>query len=378
MMQRADKNRPDEIVVQEPSERTEREFSFPVMAILFRILALEIGGRRPHYAGMKFQRHNMKWGALAMALNLISCAVDGADKASPTSAAEILKIRWVNPPENLPEGVRHRTFQSEAVKAEVGYNIYLPEAYAKEPKRRFPVVYFLHGSGGHESRNVDLAAHLHQAIGEGQVGPMLMVFVNGGRNSAYLDSVDGTVRVETMFMTELVPHIDTTYRTIAERGGRAIEGFSMGGGGALRFALKFPEQFSSVMVYGAGGMRELKTMPTADDIRSRGNKQQKLQARKAIMGDDLEAWRKSNSYHLAKENLDRIQGRLSIRMLIGTGDFSLEGSHVGQNRLAELNIPHEYQLIGGVKHNIRELYQREGVRGLRFHERWFQRASESR
>lgn len=310
--------------------------------------------------------------ALLVFLLAVAGAVDS--HAAPT-AAEILKIQWVNPPENPPTNVTHATFQSKAVGAEVGYNIYLPEAYAKEPTRRFPVVYFLHGSGGHESRNVDLADRLHRAIDEGEVGPMVMVFVNGGRNSAYLDSADGTVRVESMFMTELIPHIDATYRTIAGREGRAIEGFSMGGGGSLRFALKYPEQFSSVMVYGAGGMKELKTMPTVEDIRSPGNKRQKLQARKAIMGDDLEAWRKSNSYYIAKENLDRIRGKLGIRMLIGTEDFSLEGSHEAQNRLAELNIPHEYQLIGGVKHNIRELYLREGVRGLRFHERWFARAS---
>lgn len=307
-------------------------------------------------------------------LSVFAPPVSALFAAEPPTAADILKIRWVNPPENPPVNVTHSTFHSKAVQAEVGYNIYLPDAYVKEPARRFPVVYFLHGSGGHESRNVDLAAHLHRAVAEGEVGPMAMVFVNGGRNTAYLDSADGTVKAETMFMTELIPRIDATYRTIADRKGRGIQGFSMGGGGALRFALKYPERFSSVVVYGAGGMNELKAMPTIDDIRSPGNKQQKLQARKAIMGDDLEAWRRSNSYHIAEKNLDRIRGQLGIRMLIGTEDFSLEGSHVAQNRLAELSIPHEYQLIGGVKHNIRELYQREGVRGLRFHERWIERA----
>jgi S-formylglutathione hydrolase FrmB len=301
--------------------------------------------------------------------------VGPAAEASKPSAAEVLQIKWINPPENPPAGVAHATFPSKAVDAEVGYNIYLPEAYAKEPAQRFATVYFLHGSGGHESRNVDLAAYLHRAISEGELAPMLMVFVNGGHNSGYQDSVDGTLKVDTMIMTELIPHIDATYRTVAHRQGRAIEGFSMGGGGALRFALKYPDQFSSVVVYGSGGMRPLETMPTAQDLRSPGDKEQKLATRIAMMGNDLEHWRRSNSYHIAEENLEEIRRGLGIRQVIGTGDFSLEGAHVAQARFDELKIPHEYELIGRVKHNIRDLYQHAGVRGLRFHARWFEAAS---
>lgn len=310
----------------------------------------------------------------AVMAGLIFTSIGVAEESKP-SAAEVLRIKWVNPPESPPPGVVHATFQSKAVHAKVGYNIYLPEAYDQESERRFPTVYFLHGSGGHESRNVDLAANLHAAILAGEVEPMLMVFVNGGRNSAYQDSVDGTVKVETMVMKELIPHVDRNYRTVADRKGRAIEGFSMGGGGSLRFALKYPDQFSSVVVYGSGGMRSLEEMPTVADIRSAGNKKQKLAARVAIMGSDLEHWRRNNSYHIVEENLHELRGRLGIRIVIGTGDFSLEGAHVTQDRLDELKVPHEYQLIGGVKHNIRELYKRAGVRGLRFHQRWFGNAS---
>jgi S-formylglutathione hydrolase FrmB len=313
-----------------------------------------------------------------VALLMASVAVITSAGEATQTAAEVLKIKWVNPPENAPEGVRHATFQSKAVRAEVGYNIYLPEAYAQEPERRFPVIYFLHGSAGHESRSIHVAGSLHQAIAASQVQPLVMVFPNGGHNSAYLDSVDGTVKVETMIMAELIPHIDATYRTVAARHGRGIEGFSMGGAGALRFALKHPEQFASVVVYGAGGMNPLETMPTTDDIRSQGNKQRKLDTRTAMSGTDLEHWRKSNSYYLAEENLLRIRGHLPIRMVIGTGDYSLEGAHVTQNRLDELKIPHEYELIGRLKHNIRDLYEQAGVRGLQFHERAFRAAASAK
>jgi len=295
--------------------------------------------------------------------------------AAPT-AAEVLRITWVNPPIDPPAGVRHATFSSKAVGAEVGYNIYLPDAYDKEPDRRFPTVYYLHGSGGNESRNVGLAESVRRAIDAGEVEPMLVVFVNGGSETGYHDSVDGTIKAETMIVGELIPHIDATYRTLADRSGRAIQGFSMGGGGALRLAVKYPDTFSSVLVYGAGGMQPMETMPTTDDIRSPGNRRRKMRTRIAMMGDDLDHWRRNNSYYLIEQNADKLRGVVGIRLVIGTEDFSLEGAHVAQNRFDELKLPHEYELVGGVKHNIRDLYRYAGVRGLQFHQRWFGRQSD--
>ena len=139
--------------------------------------------------------------AVAGAICLSANAVFAQE--SPT-AAEVLRIRWVNPPPKAPTGVRHGTFHSACMDTAVGYNIYLPPAYDGEPGRRFPVVYFLHGSAGNESRSIRLATYLHAAIEAGDVPPMLMVFANGGRNSGYIDSIDGTVRPETMIVHELI------------------------------------------------------------------------------------------------------------------------------------------------------------------------------
>jgi endo-1,4-beta-xylanase len=72
--------------------------------------------------------------------------------------------------------------------------------------------------------------------------------------SFYSDSFDGQWMAETTVIEELVPHIDATYRTIANRDGRAIQGMSMGGFGALKLAFKYPDLFSSVVAF-AGGYR---------------------------------------------------------------------------------------------------------------------------
>jgi pimeloyl-ACP methyl ester carboxylesterase len=47
--------------------------------------------------------------------------------------------------------------------------------------------------------------------------------------------------VETAFFRDRIPHVDASYRTIADRTGRAVAGYSMGGAGALRYALAHPE-----------------------------------------------------------------------------------------------------------------------------------------
>lgn len=305
-------------------------------------------------------------------LFVVGITIGGPVDAQPSpTAADVLQIRWVNPPKNPPPGVQHGTFHSPAMSTEVGYNIFLPDAYQSEPDRRFPVIYFLHGSAGNESRSISLASFLRDAIEAKQVPPVLMVFVNGGRGSGYIDSVDGTVRPETMIIDELIPHIGATYRTIEDRGGRAIEGFSMGGGGALRLAAKHPQLFSSVVVYGAGGVRPFEKMPTVDEIANRNRPADKLRVKKILMGPDLSYWRETGTWYLLKKNRDRIAGQLPIRIVIGTDDFSLGGAKVARDRLEQLKIAFEFELIQGVDHNLHKLYQRCGLEGLKFHVRHF-------
>ena len=287
------------------------------------------------------------------------------------TAADVLRITWVNPPSKPPIGVRHGTFHSACMDTTVGYNIYLPSAYDAESSRRFPVVYFFHGSDGDESRSIQLATYLHAAIEAADVAPMLMVFANGGRNSGYIDSIDGTIRPETMIVGELIPHIDATYRTIAMRNGRAVQGFSMGGGGALRISSKHPNLFSSVVVYGAGGVREFEAMPSADDIANVKRAEQKLRVKKILMGEDMEHWRETGTWYLLERNRDLIAGKLPIRIVIGTEDFSLDGAKVVRDRLEELKIAFEFELIQGVDHNIHKLYDHTGLDGLRFHAKNF-------
>lgn len=154
------------------------------------------------------------------------------------------KVVWNNPVDFIEPGLTHHTFRSAAMNTEVGYSVWLPPGY-EGSGARYPVVYFLHGSGGTESADAPAFSHmLAERVAAKKISPVIAVFPNGGL-SGYRDHADSNVKVESMIMRELIPLIDGQYRTVATRESRVVGGFSMGGGGAIRLALKYPETFSA-------------------------------------------------------------------------------------------------------------------------------------
>ena len=263
-------------------------------------------------------------------------------------------ILWVNPPKEKWPGVEHQTFRSAAMKREVGFNIYLPPDY-DGATTRYPVLYYLHGLSGDESKHIHLSAHLNQAIAEKKIPPMLMVFVNGGKGTMYSDSVDGKAMPATAIITELIPFVDKNYRTIASAHGRAIEGFSMGGFGALKLAFQHPGMFCSVVSY-AGALHNLESFST----RRRERYQQ-------IFGGKPEAFQANSPYELAGKKAKEIRENLQIRIVVGSEDLTLVYNQRFRKLLIELEIPYEWELVEGVGHNISRYYEMVGLKGLQFH-----------
>lgn len=147
------------------------------------------------------------------------------------------KFSWVNPLKQKYAGVQHAKFRSPSMKLDVGYCIYLPPGYsdASNGNRRYPVVYYLHGGRpGSEIKSVRLAPMMDEYIRAGHAPPMIYVFVNGGPVSHYNMPDRNQAMGEDVFTRELIPHVDRTYRTIAKREGRGLEGFSQGGRGTAR------------------------------------------------------------------------------------------------------------------------------------------------
>jgi len=168
-------------------------------------------------------------------------------------------FKWVNDfPKDKYPGLRHATFRSPSMNVEVGYCVYLPPGYdaAENQARRYPVVYWLHGGRpGSETKVIGLTPFFDKAIKKGEVPPAIYVFPNGGIVSHY-DYPILKSPGETVFIRELIPHIDATYRTVASRNGRAVEGFSQGGRGTARYLFKYPELFCSAAPMGGGHQHE--------------------------------------------------------------------------------------------------------------------------
>ncbi|WP_234733304.1 alpha/beta hydrolase [Tellurirhabdus bombi] len=134
-------------------------------------------------------------------------------------------------------------------------SIYLPPSYKKDTKRRYPVVYFLHGYTDSDDKWYGFTKHwinlpevLNKAFADPKNREVIVVTPNAYsrfQGSMYSNSVT-TGNWEDYVAKELVGYIDSHYRTIPNAASRGLTGHSMGGYGSMRIGQKYPEIFSSI------------------------------------------------------------------------------------------------------------------------------------
>lgn len=232
------------------------------------------------------------------------------------------------------------------------YRLYLPPGYAESAKagRRYPVIYYLHGANEDSGKavNAGYVERLDAAIRTGAMPPTIVVVAQGLNRAWYIDSVDGKAPVESVFIRDLLPHIDKTYRTLPSRANRAIEGHSMGGAGALHMAFKYPELFGSVSTFASALLpAALAQSPTG----AQG------QANTAV---DADAARREadGAWNLAVKNADKIRGRMAVRLICGELDRLLAPNQWMSQRLNGLGIQHEFIVSKGAPHSVKEVIAR--------------------
>jgi len=260
---------------------------------------------------------------------------------------------WVDPNHSEPPGMHYRTFQSRLAGGEVSYMIHLPPDYETNPARRYPVMYWLHGYSANPRAGAMFVNPLDDAIRRGKAPAMIVVMVNGVAASYYRDSLDGKWPVESVIIKELIPHIDQTYRTLAGRETRAVEGFSMGGYGAAHLGFKHPELFS-VITIGSGALTDSDQFGSGPGQKNGGKSMMSRAPKSYFEENDLAT--------IIRRNADAIRGRTLIRMTVGSDDGLLPNNQALHEFLTQLKIEHEYEVIPGVGHDSGRIYRILGDR----------------
>src|SRR5579859_4383958 len=268
--------------------------------------------------------------------------------------APIRPANWLDPDKSEPAGTHYRTFQSKLAGGEVSYLVYLPSNYESQPAQRYASVYWLHGLNGDQRSGATFVEQLAAATRAGKAPAMIVVLVNGMRDSFYCDSKDGKWPIESVIVKELIPHIDKTYRTIARRELRAVEGYSMGGYGAAHLGFKYPEVFGVVGVM-AGAL-----ITPSDRIQPR--------VFAKMYGSDPAYVQANNPFELARQNADAIRGRTTVRIAVGDRDGLQVRDKAFHELLGELKIDHEYELVPGVAHNGALFYRTLGAGAFAYYQ----------
>ena len=222
-----------------------------------------------------------------------SINIDGAEVPDPGSLFFYGAGRWGSAVEvpakdrdfyelkGVPHGqLRQDLYFSKGTNAWRRCFVYTPPDYDKDPSMRYPVLYLQHGAGEDEtgwSNQGHAGLIRHTLFALGTCKPFIIVMDNGGgigggarrgagRGPATAESQPGRgapgrggfafnfSAFEHVLIDELIPHIDSTYRTLADQSHRAMAGLSMGGMQTRQISLAHPDTFAYIGVFSGGSI----------------------------------------------------------------------------------------------------------------------------
>jgi enterochelin esterase-like enzyme len=138
-----------------------------------------------------------------------------------------------------------QTLKSHILNRDISYAVLLPKEY-DSLHTNYPVVYLLHGFGDDETAWYKYGLITYYSDANASI-PMIYVMPQGF-NTYWVNKYNGKFPYMDMFIKELVPTIDSLFRTIKDPQQRAVMGFSMGGYGALILPAKNPDVFNTGVV----------------------------------------------------------------------------------------------------------------------------------
>ncbi|MEJ7848881.1 MAG: alpha/beta hydrolase family protein [Pyrinomonadaceae bacterium] len=235
--------------------------------------------------------------------------------------------------------VQNNSLNSKLMAREMPFRVMLPGNYSanKTDGPRYSVIYLLHGLTGHFDNWTDKTSLAEHASKHN-----FIIVTPEGNNGWYTDSVSApNDKYESYIVKELIPEIDKTFRTIADRDHRAIAGLSMGGYGAIKFGMKYPEMFSLAGSFsgalGAAAFSEKGIGAIGKSI-------------DAIYGPlDSETRKANDIFQMVKEmKPEKMRSMPFLYVDCGTEDFLFKNNQDFVTLLVEKKVPHEFrQLPGG-------------------------------
>ena len=203
--------------------------------------------------------------------------IDGATVPDPNSLYYYGAMRWGSGIEvpahdqdfyelkNVPHGqTREIYFPSKSTNTSRRAFVYTPPDYGKDLDKRYPVLYLQHGWGENEygwpnQGKVNLI--MDNLIAEGKAKPFIIVMTYGMTNDVKIGGLRNfdIKPFQTVLIDELIPYIDTNFRTLTDQSNRAMAGLSMGGFETKLITLENLDTFSSIGLFSGGSIR-------ADDV----------------------------------------------------------------------------------------------------------------
>ncbi|MDO8542498.1 MAG: alpha/beta hydrolase-fold protein [Opitutaceae bacterium] len=296
-------------------------------------------------------------------------AQEPAAKASdPASAQQGRNDRgeWADPVKDAPAGTSYATCFSKTINGPYSYLVYLPPGYELNAGKRYPVIYWLHGGGGSQRTGEYFVDNYANAIKSGHAPAAILILVNGVGGSLFCNSFDGRKPVETAIIDDLIPHVDATYRTFGTRGMRAIEGFSMGGFGALHLAFKFPEKFGSVTSISHAPIRPNSGWEKVDRV-----------YREGPLGGSVEFFNANDPFQLVDRNAGAIRDGMTLRFIVGDKDQPGTQARTKEffEKTRKLGLKSELTIVPGVAHSCPKLYEVIGAPVFAYYAKYFAAAA---
>lgn len=238
------------------------------------------------------------------------------------------------------------TYFSKITGEYLKYSVYLPPGYSLSD-RHFPVFYLLHGIGGNEIswiRDYNVHRKIDSLIVSGEVEPFIIIMPDG-RRSYYINDYLRKFPFEDIFIKELIPFIDSTYKTTSGRQGRVVGGFSMGGFGALVHCMKHPDIFTGAVALSAA--------VRTDSMVYHEKPEKYRQYLNPVFGDSIRQycsltrhWIENNPLYLVSTNPDTLKS-IQWYLNCGLSDYLLPGNEALHDLFIRYKIPHEFQLQFG-------------------------------